>query len=494
MTEVFEGPGTTVGALVTELGAGVAGMTTTPDAVVVTSVAHDSRDVVAGSLFCCVVGANFDGHRFAGEAVEAGAAALLVKRPVDLGGSATEVPQLVVPDVRAAMAAAAALVYGHPADRLRTVGVTGTNGKTTVVSMIAHILRSAGRDVETIGTLSSARTTPEATELQALMAGMVQRGVTDLAMEVSSHALVMHRVDSIRFDVAVFTNLGRDHLDFHRTPEAYFAAKALLFEPERSGIGVVDTDDVHGRLLLDAAEPDHPMVAVRLADAGAISTTDTGSVFTWRGRHVSIPMPGEYNIADALLAAEACVALGVDVDVVAVALQDMPVVPGRFEVLHSGQPFTVVVDYAHTPDALEHVLTAARGTTDGRLTVVFGCGGERDVGKRPLMGEVACRLADSVVLTDDNPRSEDPARIISQIRSGCTGDPLVIPDRRGAIRAALSAALDGDVVVIAGKGHEQGQDVAGTVMPFDDREVAREVLAELGFPVPGSDVAEEVAR
>ena len=489
---MFEGPGTTVGALASDLGARVHGGVDVSDGVVVTSATHDSRQVVAGSLYCCVVGANVDGHDFAGRAVASGAVALLVQRPVDSADVPKAVPQLVVDDVRASMAPAAAAVYGRPARHLRTVGVTGTNGKTTVVSTIAHVLRSAGRQVESIGTLSGSRTTPEATDLQARMAELVADGVTDLAMEVSSHALVMHRVDAVVFDVAVFTNLGRDHLDFHGTPEEYFAAKASMFEPGRSRMGVVDVDDVHGRLLVDAAGPDQPMVAVTLEDAGEIVSTSMGSSFTWRGRRVTFPMPGRHNVADALLAAEACVALGVDVDVVATALAGLPVVPGRYESVDAGQPFSVVVDYAHTPDALEQVLLAARATAGGRLSVVFGCGGERDAGKRPLMGEVACRLADVVVLTDDNPRREDPLRIISEIRSGCAGEPLVLSDRRTAIRAALAAAGPGDVVVIAGKGHEQGQDLGGVLTPFDDRAVAAELLVELGFPGAGSEFTRSV--
>jgi UDP-N-acetylmuramoyl-L-alanyl-D-glutamate--2,6-diaminopimelate ligase len=427
----------------------------------VVAATHDSRRVVPGALFCCVVGERADGHDFAPAAVEAGAAALLVERRLDPASLPRPVPQLLVDDVRVAMAPAAVEVYGHPAERLRTVGVTGTNGKTTVVSTIAHVLRSAGRQVGEIGTLTGARTTPEATDLQARLADLLADGVTDVAMEVSSHALVLHRVDAMTFDVAVFTNLGQDHLDFHGTPEAYFAAKAQLFDPERSRLGVVDVDDVRGRLLVDVAPPDHPMVPVSLADAGDIRSSVDGSTFSWRGRDVRFPLPGRHNVANALLAAEACAALGVDADDIVAALADVPVVPGRFEAVRVGQPFDVVVDYAHTPDALEAVLEAARELAGGRVVVVFGCGGDRDTAKRPRMGEVASRLADSVVLTSDNPRSEDPLRILDEIRSGCAGEPVVEPDRRAAIRTALSTARPGDVVVIAGKGHEQGQDVGG---------------------------------
>jgi UDP-N-acetylmuramoyl-L-alanyl-D-glutamate--2,6-diaminopimelate ligase len=466
----------TVGALARVLGARLVG----PPEVTPTAVTHDSRRVVAGTLFCCVVGAHADGHDFAPDAVAAGAVALLVEREL-AGASIPEgVPQLVVPDVRAALGPAAAAVLGHPAERLRTVGVTGTNGKTTVVTMIGHVLGRAGRRVGVIGTLTGERTTPEAPDLQAQLAGFVADGVTDVAMEVSSHALALHRVDGIVFDVAVFTNLGHDHLDFHGTPEAYFAAKATLFQPERSRAGVVDVDDVHGRLLLDAS--DRPLTPVRLADAHGLRTTAVGSTFTWRGHPVDLPVPGRHNVSNALLAAEACRQLDVDDDVIARALADVPVVPGRFEAVDDGQPFTVVVDYAHTPDALEEVLGAARELVgDGGITVVFGCGGDRDAAKRPAMGEVACRLADLVVLTNDNPRSEDPLRIIEEIRSGCSDAPVVEPDRRAAIRLALSSADPGDLVLIAGKGHERGQVQGDRVEPFDDREVAREQLAALGF-------------
>ena len=451
-------------------------------AVPLRSVTHDSRRVGPGTLFCCVVGEHADGHDFAAEAVAAGAVALLVQRDPDPDGPLRSVPQIVVDDVRAAMATAAVEVYRHPAERLRTVGVTGTNGKTTVVSAVAHVLSAAGRRVEAIGTLTGARTTPEAPDLQARLAELVSAGVTDVAMEVSSHALSLHRVDGVVFDVAVFTNLGQDHLDFHGTPEAYFAAKAQLFEAGRSRRGIVDVDDVHGRLLMDSAPPGHPMVAVSVADAEPVTSTVTGSSFRWRGRSVSCPLPGRHNVANAMLAAEACAALGVEEDSIVAALADLPVVPGRFERVDAGQDFGVVVDYAHTPDALEAVLVAARELGPGRVLVVFGCGGDRDATKRPRMGEVASEHADVVVLTTDNPRSEDPLRILEAVRSGCSGDPVVEPDRRAAIAVALGSARPGDVVVIAGKGHEQGQEVAGVVTPFDDRLVAAELLASTEGP------------
>ncbi|MFZ4519156.1 MAG: UDP-N-acetylmuramoyl-L-alanyl-D-glutamate--2,6-diaminopimelate ligase [Microthrixaceae bacterium] len=455
-----------------------------------TAATHDSRRVGPGTLFVCVPGAVTDGHDFAAAAVAAGAAALLVERELAL-----DVPQVVVPDARAAMGPAAAAVHGNPGASLRLAGVTGTNGKTTVVSLLGHVLAVAGRATDVIGTLTGERTTPEATDLQAHLAEDVARGVTDVAMEVSSHALVLHRVEPLTFDVAVFTNLGLDHLDFHGTPEAYFAAKAMLFEPERCRTGVANVDDVHGRLLVDSSGG--RVRPSSIADAGDLVVEPPGWRFRWRGHPVRLPVPGRHNVTNALLALEAAALLGVDPAVAAAALADAPGVPGRFEVIRSDAPFAVVVDYAHTPDALDTVLVAAddlRGP-GGATRVVFGCGGDRDRTKRPLMGEVAARRADRVVFTDDNPRSEDPAAIRAEIRVGADRVPeverratevTVVPDRAGAIAAALGAAGPGDVVVLAGKGHEQGQTAGGVTVPFDDREAALAALAALGHGPPGS--------
>lgn len=462
---------TTTGDLAALLGARLDGDAT----VALSSVTHDSRDVPEGALFCCVPGARTDGHDHAPAAVSAGAVALLCQRPVGAG-----VPEILVDDVRAAMGPASAEVLGRPGERLRMVGVTGTNGKTTVVSMVAAVLGYAGLRATTIGTLTGARTTPEAPELQTQLARFVDDGITHVAMEVSSHALAQHRVDGVPFAVGVFTNLGLDHLDFHGTPEAYFAAKARLFDPGRCEHGVVNLDDVHGRLLADVSGDS--VVGFSLADAHDLVLSPSGSTFTWRGQRVELPLAGRHNVSNALAAAEACRALGLSDAVVAEGLAHVPTVPGRYERVESAAPFTVLVDYAHTPDALEGVLEATRELlpAGGRLLVVFGCGGDRDRGKRPLMGEVACRLADVAVLTTDNPRSEDPAEIAEQVRAGCTDDALVVePDRRVAIRTALGLARPGDVVVVAGKGHEQGQVFADRTEPFDDREVAAEELRAL---------------
>lgn len=440
-------------------------------AVELTDVVSDSRQAGPGALFCCVVGARHDGHDHAAAAVAAGAAALLCERRLEL-----DVAQVVVDDVRRAMAVAAATVHGRPGDELTLIGVTGTNGKTTTVSMLDAVLRSAGRAAAVIGTLTGERTTPESTDLQRQLRALRDRGVDTVAMEVSSHALDQHRVDALTFDVAVFTMLGVDHLDYHGTREAYFAAKAQLFEPGRCDAAVLNVDDLHGRLLSDAAEV--PVVAVSLQAAGPLELGPSGSTVRWRGHPLRVPIAGPHNVTNALLAAEAARRIGIDEADVVRGLASMPDVPGRFERFGAPGAAEVVVDYAHTPDALETVLTASRAMVarGGRVVVVFGCGGERDRGKRPLMGEVACRLADEVILTDDNPRGDDPDAIIEDIRKGCDRPVQVVRDRETAIRRGVEAAGPGDLVLVAGKGHEQGQVVGSTVRPFDDRSVVRAVL------------------
>ena len=451
--------------------------------VVVSGVSHDSRTVVAGDLFCCVSGANHDGHEFAPTALRAGASAVLGEREL-----AVDRPQLLVSDVRAAMGPASAAVHGDPSSRLAVVGVTGTNGKTTVVSMLGSILAAAGHRVEVIGTLTGARTTPEAPELSARLAELVAQGVTHVAMEVSSHALDQGRVDSVHFAVGVFTNLGSDHLDHHGSIEAYFRAKAKLFEADRCGIAVLNIDDPRGRLLRDASD-----IEVRPYGLGDAQDLHAGAIptrFTWHGQPVSLAMPGTHNVLNALAAAEAARALGVGADAIARGLGEVPQVPGRFEIVTAPTPLqgaaTVVVDFAHTPDALDAAIDAARGLAgDGELWVVFGCGGDRDRAKRPRMGEVAESGADHVVVTNDNPRSEDPLRIIAEVRAGFEGEPIVEPDRRAAITHALAAAGEHDVVLIAGKGHEQGQVFADHTEEFDDRLVAAEALAALRGPAAG---------
>ncbi len=455
--------------------AGVTATLSGDAATVVADVYHDHRQVQPGGLFCCVAGANADGHDHAPAAVAAGAAAVLGARRLEL-----DVPQIIVDDVRRAMGPVAALVHGDPGAALRCVGVTGTNGKTTTAALIVDILVKAGRKPQVVGTLTGVRTTPEATDLQRILAGFRDDGFTDVVMEVSSHALVLHRVGGLRFAVSVFTNLSQDHLDFHGTMEEYFRAKAKLFEPGLSDRGVVDVDDAHGRLLGDAAQI--PIVGFGLADAEPIRALAPAS-FTWRGRSVRLPLAGRFNVANALAAATATSELGIDDDTIVAALHEARTVPGRFEMIRMGQNFTVIVDYAHTPDALEKLLVAAREIAgDRRVLVTFGAGGDRDPAKRPLMGEAA-DAADLVVLTNDNPRSEPPDQIAAEIRAGSANPErfVVELDRRAAIARVLGAADDGDVVLIAGKGHETTQTIGAEVTAFDDRVVAAEVLAELGF-------------
>jgi UDP-N-acetylmuramoyl-L-alanyl-D-glutamate--2,6-diaminopimelate ligase len=467
----------TAGEVAERVGARLAG----DASVVLRDVAFDSRRVEQGALFCCVEGTEHDGHDHAAEAVAAGAVALLCSRELGLG-----VPELLVEDVRVAMAAAAAQVHGDPSRELTVVGVTGTNGKTTVVSMISAVLDAAGRPNRTIGTLTGARTTPEAPDLQRQLRQLVDEGVQAVAMEVSSHALALHRVDHLDVDVAVFTNLGVDHLDFHGTPEAYFAAKARLFEPGVSHSAVVNLDDIHGRLLHDASA--RTSVGVSIDDVEDLRTDRDGSTMTWRGRQLRVRLAGRHNVTNALLAAAACTTLGIDEDAVVAGLASMAPVPGRFETFTAASGATVVVDYAHTPDALEQVLRAARaiGDPSTRLTVVFGCGGDRDRGKRPLMGRVAADLADRVVLTTDNPRREDPDAIVEEILAGIPSREVepsrratsveVVADRAEAIRRAVVDAGPDEIVLVAGKGHERGQQFADRTEPFDDAEVVRGLL------------------
>jgi UDP-N-acetylmuramoyl-L-alanyl-D-glutamate--2,6-diaminopimelate ligase len=444
----------------------------------ITSVEYDSRAVGPGTLFCCLPGASRDGHDFAAGAVASGAAALLVERPVPL-----DVPQVVAVDARSTMGHLAAAVSGHPCRDLTVVGVTGTNGKTTTTHLIASILTSAGLPTGVIGTLSGVHTTPEAPDLQRRLAEMRVAGDTAVALEVSSHALALHRVAGCSFAVGVFTNLGRDHLDFHGTVERYFAAKAALFTPELCAVGVVNADDVHGRLLVDtAAIPVVPFSADELTD---VEVTASGHAYTWRGQRVTVRMGAHFNVMNSLAAATTAAVLGLEPAVIAAGLREARPVPGRFEAIDVGQPFSVIVDYAHTPDGLREVLSTARQAADGgRVLVVFGCGGDRDREKRPEMGQVAASAADTVVVTSDNPRSEDPEAIIASVLAGITDDyrdtvVVVEVDRRRAIDTALRAARPGDVVVIAGKGHETSQTIGATVVPFDDRAVARSLLENL---------------
>jgi len=442
-------------------------------AVEVLDVEHDSRRVEPGALFACISGDVTDGHMHAPAAVEAGAIALLVERPLALG-----VPEIVVSDVRRSLGPAASIVHGDPSRRIDVVGVTGTNGKTTTVRIVASLIRELGGRALEIGTLTGVRTTPEAPELQRELAAALDDRYDIVAVEVSSHALDLHRVDGTRFRVAGFTNLGVDHLDHHGGLDDYFEAKARLFDPVLSEAAVINVVGAAGRRLADRVTI--PVVEIDDSSFDVVALGPLASRFRWRGLDVELPLGGEFNVANAVLAAEIVVSLGHPPAAVVGALSRVPAIPGRFESLDEGQVFTVIVDYAHTPDGLEAVLEAARGVTQRDLVVVFGAGGNRDRGKRPQMGDVVRRLADRVVVTSDNPRNEPPDVIISGIVSGMDHPPeLIEPDRRMAMRHAFAGARDGDVVLIAGKGHETTQTIADQVLPFDDRLVAREELQRL---------------
>lgn len=460
------------------------------DSVVVSDVTHDSRQAGPGTLFIAVTGLTSDGHDFVGEAREAGCPALVVEYPI-----AVDLPQIVVSDSRRAMPFIAARVHGDPSHRLDVVGVTGTNGKTTVTHMVESIVDHTGRHAGLIGTINTridgdeipnVRTTPEATDLQRLLALMVERGVDVVAAEISSHALDLGRVDGTRFTVAAFTNLSQDHLDFHRTMDRYFAAKRLLFSPARSENGVIWIDDPRGREL--AATITIPVTTVSIDDATAdvrgtiVESRVDGTVFDLhvgpRTATVSLPLGGDFNVENALVAAATTHVLGLGVDEIAAGLGSMRQVPGRFESVSDDLPITVIVDYAHSPDGIAAAIATARPATQGRVLVLIGAGGDRDRGKRPYMGSASAD-ADIVFVTSDNPRWEDPDEIIDAIVSGIPPGTtfLRVADRREAIHGIIAAADIGDTVLILGRGHERGQEIGGVVEPFDDRLMAREVIA-----------------
>ncbi len=436
----------------------------------ITRVAHDSRNVEPGDLFCCVIGAHHDGHDHVGQAVEAGAAAVLAEHPV-----ASDAPVVVVESVRQTMPLLAAAVVGDPTHDLKVVGVTGTNGKTSVAHMLAGVLDSLGRRAEAIGTLSGIRTTPEAPEFQRRLAAWSREGVECVVAEVSSHALAQHRVDGTRFSGAAFTNLGREHLDYHATMEEYAAAKDRLFSPTFTDRAVIVVDDQPGRLQADrATAAGLEVVEVSTNSANALVERQRVEV-SWRGRRLKVPAGGRFTVANVLVVAELALLLGTEESAVAAALATVAPVPGRFEAVEVAGGLDVVVDYAHTPGALAGLLESCRDTGPRRTILVFGCGGERDRGKRPLMGAVAEAGADLVLVTSDNPRGEPPRGVIADILSGMEQQPaLVEPDRRLAIRAGLAMAGPDDLVVLAGRGHETTQEVSGEQVPFADREVAIE--------------------
>jgi UDP-N-acetylmuramoyl-L-alanyl-D-glutamate--2,6-diaminopimelate ligase len=458
-----------------------------PDPVEVRDLAYDARAVTPGAAFFAVPGERADGHDFAEEAVANGAAVLVVERAV-----APEVPQLVVPSARAAMATAADVFFGEPTRELEVAGVTGTSGKTTTAFLLHSVLDVAGRRPGLLGTVESrvggdvrpvVRTTPEAIDLQRTFREMLDAGDRSVALEASSHASVLHRLDRVRFDALVFTNLSQDHLDFHPSMDEYYAAKRRLFIGAAPPPAAVNVGDLWGRNLAEelADKNRAPLVTYGLAPDAEIRPEGlelgaAGATFTAGGIEIRSKLRGRFNVENVLGVVAAAILLDVDEDEIAAGIAALEGVPGRFEPVDEGQPFSVVVDYAHKPDALDNVLRTARELAGGRVVVVFGAGGDRDRQKRPLMGKVARDLADVVIVTSDNPRSEDPLAIIQDVLQGTGTDVEIDPDRRSAIARAIEVAAPGDVVVIAGKGHEQGQEVGGEKLPFDDRVVAREAL------------------
>ncbi len=455
--------------------------------VAIADLAYDTRRVSSGALFFCVVGEHVDGHDLAWEAIERGAVALVAERRLDV-----DVPQLIVPSVRESMAVAADVFFGEPTKELELAGVTGTSGKTTTAFLLYAMLEAAGRRPGLVGTIEwrvggqsrgAPFTTPEAIDLQRLFREMLDEGDRSAAVEASSHGSALRRLDRVRFDALVFTNLSQDHLDLHGTMEEYFQAKRGLFTGAQPPPAAVNVSNEWGQRLASELADAHraPLVTFGLVDGAEIRpeglTVETeGTRFRAAGIDVETPLRGRFNVENVLGAVAAGLLLDLDEDAIASGIGSVTEVPGRFELVDEGQPFAVLVDYSHKPGSLETVLRAARDLGPGRVIVVFGAGGDRDRAKRPLMGKVAVEHAEVVIVTSDNPRSEDPLAIIQDVLQGTGVDVEIDPDRRSAIARAISLAEQGDVVVIAGKGHEQGQEVAGVVTPFDDREVARVVL------------------
>jgi UDP-N-acetylmuramoyl-L-alanyl-D-glutamate--2,6-diaminopimelate ligase len=457
--------------------------------VEISDLAYDARAAGPGSLYFCVPGTRADGHDFAPDAVANGAVALVVERPLEVA-----VPQLVVESARAAMPLAADAFFGRPTQELEVAGVTGTNGKTTTAFLLYAVLAAAGRRPGLLGTIESRvggerrpaiRTTPEAIDLQRTFREMLDAGDRSAAVEATSHGSELGRLDRVRFSALVFTNLTQDHLDFHGTFERYFDAKRRLFTEARPP-AAVNVGDEHGRRLAEELRGHNELLTFGLVDDAELRAEDLelgprGARFRAGGIELETRLRGRFNVENVLGAVAASRLLGIPDDAIAYGVSELRGVPGRFEAVDEGQPFAVLVDYAHTPDSLENVLRTARDLAQSRVICVFGCGGDRDRGKRPLMGRIATELADLAIVTSDNPRSEEPDAIIAEILEGAR-DAEVEPDRREAIAHAIGTAGEGDVVVIAGKGHEQGQQFADRTIPFDDREVAREALRRLGAP------------
>ena len=474
-------------------------------AVKVLDITADSRAVKVGSLFIALDGATVDGHNYVNKAVEAGAVAVLVSKPVEVSG---DVCVITVEDTRKAMMACVPYFFDYPANSMRMIGVTGTNGKTTTTHMIRHILKGQGYKVGVIGTVHIMigdtsypihNTTPDVVDLQHILHQMVEEGVTHCVMEVSSHALALGRVSGVEYDTAVFTNLTQDHLDFHKTFENYLATKCKLFEQvsasnqTKSGKGaIINIDDEYGHRVIEKTTA--PIITYSIDGKGTLNAHDVemtpkSSRYTvsYDGNDYTVAMntTGLFNVYNTLAAIGACLLEGISMEDIDKALKTFSAVPGRFELIEEGQPFAVVVDYAHTPDGLENILQTAKAIQENRIIVVFGCGGDRDATKRPIMGRIAAQYGDVVYVTSDNPRTEDPVQIVKDVELGVKeglregSHYEVIVDRREAIQHAIQNAKPGDIVLIAGKGHEDYQILKDKTIHFDDREEARAALKEI---------------
>tara|TARA_B100001175_G_scaffold315804_1_gene328178 strand:+ start:239 stop:1627 length:1389 start_codon:yes stop_codon:yes gene_type:complete len=432
-------------------------------------IVHDSRLVQQGDLFCCIPGLLYDGHEFALDAVKAGAAAVVAEKPLNI-----EVPLIETTSSRKSLALLSSFHAGNPSRDLEVVGVTGTNGKTSVVHLLQQILRHAGHEVESSGTLTGERTTPEAPDLQNRLSQWRDRGVDSAVMEVSSHALSQHRVDGTEFSAVAFTNLSRDHLDYHESMEEYFKAKERLFEQSFSSKAVVVVGQEAGDRIANTSQKNGLEVV-------EVNVDNASSMGSWHGQSLKIPFEAEFMAVNTLVAAELALLLHVPPSKIASGVSQLQAVPGRFEILKGESSPAIVIDYAHTPEALKATLKSARALKEkGRVLVVFGCGGGRDQGKRPLMGQMADVGADFSVVTSDNPRGESPMSIIDEIVSGMsTGNHIVEEDRKEAIKIALMNSQPEDVIVVAGKGHETTQEIAGEFFDFDDKEISKSLIFEL---------------
>lgn len=460
----------------------------------ISSLCTDSRKVRPGALFFCIPGLRSDAHQFAPQAVEAGAAALVVDHELPV-----KCPQIIVPDVRSALARMAAAFYGNPARNLRLVGITGTKGKTTTSFLVKSILEKAGHKTGLIGTVCSMigeekipsnLTTPDPVDFQRLLRQMADAGMEYVVMEVSAHAMALHKLEGMCFEVCSFTNLSQDHFDFFGNMENYLAAKMKLFEPQRCKVAVYNADDERVNYAMSQVKIPRVDYGIRVSSDIYAKNIEVGErgcsfqiVFNKRFKlEISLKLSGIFNVYNAMTAAVMCDTLGISPEAIKAGLEDVKGVPGRIELLETETPYRVILDYAHSPDSLENILTTIRGTARARVIAVFGCGGDRDHEKRPIMGEIAGRLADYVVLTSDNPRSEDPYAILNEIEDGIkpTGCPYtVIENRREAIKYAMTHAQPSDVVVLAGKGHETYQEIKGVKHPFDEKVVVRELLEEI---------------